>query len=263
MVRSGLTVGIGWLKAAWHAEQPPEPASEQPGEGLQAQAAAIEQLQQDLQDGVIGDDAPQQEELQQRLTALQREIQTEPEAGRLCVDFVRAEDIQIAPECASLTDYLNAPWIAQRLFLPLDDAKALYPEAARWLHQATAYYRQRDESQPADGWDAASTGSGASFGTHDSANTGSPCVCIWEVWDKTTGHVLTLAEGLNTWLRPAFIPAQKTSRFYPFFGTMVRVIRNRSLTARARCSKNMTASAPITACTGGGRFRKPDSIKAR
>jgi len=217
MVRSGLTVGIGWLKAAWHAAQPPEPVTGQDNQTPQAQVSAIGQLQQTLQEGTVADGAPQQEELQQRFAALQQEVQAEPEPGRLCIDFVRAEDVQVAPECASLTDYLDAPWMAQRLFLPLDEAKALYPEAAPWLHQATAYYRQSDESQPADGWAAASSGSGASFGTHDSANTGRPCVCIWEVWDKTTGHVLTLAEGLNRWLRPAFIPAQKTTRFYPFF----------------------------------------------
>src|SRR5690606_35646597 len=116
------------------------PALQQEIAGLHSSLAAINQLHASLAEGIVGDDSVQRAELEQRLQ------QAEDEAQRiifnaLCIDFVRAEDIQVAPECASLQAYVDTPWIAQRLFMPVEKAKATYPDAAELLGSATAYFR--------------------------------------------------------------------------------------------------------------------------
>ena len=219
LVRSGLSVGIGWIKGAWHRETGNNAALQQEIAGLQSSLAAINQLQADLAQGIVGDESAQRAELELRLQ------QAEDEAQRvifnaLCIDFVRAEDIQVAPECASLQAYADSPWIAQRLFMPLEKAKATYPAAANFLGSATAYFRMPGRAADGAGFGGAAKAEQAesfSKGPAGATDTSKACVCVWELWNRETGHVITLAEGCPRYLRQPFKPEQRTTRFYPFF----------------------------------------------
>ena len=223
LVRSGLSVGIGWMKAAWHRETGNNAALQQEIASLNSSLAAINQLQASLAEGIVGDDSSQRAELEQRLQ------QAEDEAQRiifnaLCVDFVRADDIQVAPECACLQNYVDSPWIAQRLFMPMDKAKATYPDAADVLGQATAYFRVPGRTADGAGFNGASGAEQADAFTKGAAgatDTSKACVCVWELWNRETGHVITLAEGCPRYLRLPFKPEQRTTRFYPFFSWAV------------------------------------------
>ena len=223
LVRSGLSVGIGWMKGAWHRETGSNPALQSEIAGLHSSLAAINQLQTSLAEGVVGDDSARRAELEQRLQ------QAEDEAQRiifnaLCIDFVRAEDIQVSPECACLQQYADSPWIAQRLFMPMDKAKTAYPEASEFLGSATAYFRVPGRQVDGAGFNGSSPGEQADAFTKGPAgatDTSKACVCVWELWNKETGHVLTLAEGCPRYLRQPFKPEQRTTRFYPFFSWAV------------------------------------------
>lgn len=223
LVRSGLSVAIGWLKAAWHRETGNNPALQQEIAGLRSSLAAIDQLQAELAEGMVGDDSAQRAELEQRLQ------QAEDEAERiifnaLCLDFVRADDIQVAPECACLQNYVDSPWIAQRLFMPMAKAKAAYPEAAEFLGSATAYFRVPGRTADGAGFNGSAGAEQAdeySKAPAGAADTSKACVCVWEVWNKETGHVITVAEGCPRYLRQPFKPDQRTTRFYPFFSWAV------------------------------------------
>ncbi|WP_313642337.1 hypothetical protein [Stenotrophomonas sp.] len=223
LVRSGLSVGIGWMKGAWHRETGNNPALQQEIAGLQSSLAAISQLQADLAEGIVGDDSAQRAELEQRLQ------QAEDEAQRiifnaLCIDFVRADDIQVAPECACLQNYVDSPWIAQRLFMLVEKAKATYPDAAELLASATAYFRVPGKTADGAGFGGAAGAEQADAFTKGPAgatDSSKACVCVWELWNKETGHVLTLAEGCPRYLRQPFKPEQRTTRFYPFFSWAV------------------------------------------
>lgn len=219
LVRSGLSIGIGWIKAAWHRETGNDVAMQQEISGLRTSLAAISQLQADIADGGVGDESARRHELEQRLMAAEEQASRVIFSG-LCIDFVRAEDVQVAPECACLRDYTGSPWIAHRLFLPLEKAKATYPDAAESLGSATAYYRTPVKAGADSGFSGATGGEQAdaySKGAAGAFDASKACVCVWEVWDKETGHVVTLAEGCPRYLRQPFQPEQQTTRFYPFF----------------------------------------------
>ncbi|WP_054657365.1 hypothetical protein [Stenotrophomonas pictorum] len=123
-----------------------------------------------------------------------------------------------------LQAYADSPWIAQRLFMPVEKAKATYPDAAELLGSATAYFRVPGRQVDGAGFGGAAPGAQADAftkGTAGATDTSNACVCVWEVWNKETGHVITLAEGCPRYLRQPFKPEQRTTRFYPFFSWAV------------------------------------------
>ena len=218
-VRSGLAVGIGWFKGAWHRQTERDPATEQQIGSLQSQIASLQDTERQLGAG----DATNPDELravyEQQLAALELAVEQVIYSG-LCLDFVRAEDIQVAVSVPSLKNYTSSPWIAQRIFMPLEEAKAAHPEHAERLQHATMFYnvRQTDTQKnlsevSAKDADAYSTGGGARTAT-ESAEA---CVCLWEVWNLQTRQFMTIAVGLKRYLRPWAAPDQASTRFYPFF----------------------------------------------
>ncbi|KIQ21555.1 hypothetical protein [Xanthomonas campestris] len=228
MVRSGLTIGIGWIKAAWHRQTDRDPIMSQQIEDLRTQIQAAQESERQL----LAGDAPNPDELAAEYARQMASLEDQVEVvvyNALCIDFVRGEDIQAAPGLACLKDYRSSPWIAHRTFMTLDDAKAAYPDVVdedgtTVLSRATQFYQAKasdgrtahvgDGSTVSD-TDADAFRSGAAPGqTSESANAH---VCIWEIWDRKTGSVLTIAQGLKRYLRPAYRPDQKTTRFYPFF----------------------------------------------
>jgi len=221
LVRSGLSVAIGWMKAAWHRETGNTPAMQQEIADMQAQVAAINHLERDLAQGETPDTGTKRAELEQRIASLEEQAQRIVFNG-LFVDFVRAEDIQVAPECACLRDYASSPWIAHRIFMSLDEAKAEHPEVAEKLKSATTYFRAPPRTVTEGGGAFSGPGNAEKADEFTKALSGAPSgsrpfICKWEIWDKRTGHVITVAEGCNAYLRAPFKPEQRTTRFYPFF----------------------------------------------
>lgn len=217
MVRSALSVGIGWFKAAWHRQTGADPATLQEIDSLRENLAAINQLNTQLAEETP-EAASQRAELQQRLAAAEEQAARVIFSG-LVIDFVRAEDIQVAPECPTLRDYASSPWIAHRYFLPMAKAKAEHPEAAEALKSATSYFPVTPRATEPEGFNGQGRGEQADAFTKGAAGSDNSKahVCIWEVWDRETGHILTVAEGCTRYLRQPWQPEQRTTRFYPFF----------------------------------------------
>lgn len=219
LVRSGLTIGVGWIKAAYHRETERDPATDQKISTLRGQIAQLQATERQLAEG----DAPNPDELravyEQQLAGLEASVEQVIYSG-LCIDFVRGEDMQVAIQCPTLKDYVSSPWIAQRIFRPLDKAAAEYPEVADRLKSATLFYNvQPTDAEKRSGnvsdadADAYST-AGSPRTSNESAGAN---VCIWELWNRETGMVLTMAVGLKRYLRAPFAPDQKSTRFYSFF----------------------------------------------
>lgn len=219
MVRSGLTVGIGWFKAAWHRETERDPATEKQIDSMRQRLAALQETGRLLSEGYAPNPDELRAQYEQQLAGLEAQVEQVIYSG-LCIDFVRADDMQVAVSVPCLKDYAAGQWVAQRLFRPLDKAKAEYPEVADRLHQATMYYsvRPSDSDKQAGNVsesdaDAYSTGGSPRTST-ESADAN---VCIWELWNLETRQVITLAVGLKRYLREPFTPDQASTRFYPFF----------------------------------------------
>jgi len=227
--RSMCTTGVGWIKSTWREQTGKDPIIAQRIADQQDNLArlALERSQADDQgDPYPRDYDAEQAEIEKLILGLQGKVEAVQARG-IVDDFVRAEDIQVAPGVDALTNYLDAPWITHRTFMPCEDAEALADSdtARAALKHATRYYpiKPQDSREAVDAGplanktpddaDSHSTGS-----LRSSADGGSrESVCVWEVWDAATMTVLTLVEGMEGYLRKPYAPEVPTTRFYPFF----------------------------------------------
>lgn len=222
-VGSALTVGIGWLKASWQERTGEDPLVRSQINDLQDNLKRLAATHAELADG-----APNPDELkadiERQIQGLQAKVEVVVARG-MAIDFVQAEDIQVAPSCGVLTSYRDAPWIAHRTFMGKEAAKAAFPYIAEKIKSATCY-GQVKPSDPTSSDTASGTDPNVSATEADSYRKGGEAtakmsdanyVCVWEVWDKDSNTVLTLIDGVPCYARPPYTPDPGTSRFYPFF----------------------------------------------
>ncbi|MDQ7996069.1 MAG: hypothetical protein AAGC76_09470 [Luteibacter sp.] len=225
LVGSGLTIGIGWLKATWQERTGNDPIVESQINDLQDNLLHLAASRQQLAEGDPNPDEVKAD-IERQILGLQAQVEVVVARG-LAIDFVQGEDIQVSPDCGAMTSYLDASWIAHRSFKTLDDAKACFPKLGDKLKSA-ATYGQVKPIDPNNAPDAAAS-QDVSETEADSFRAGSgsgpiaegTSVCVWEAWDKNSNTILTLVEGINAYARDPYTPNPGTSRFYPFFQFVV------------------------------------------
>lgn len=221
VVGSGLTVGLGWLKATWQERRGNDPLIAKQIADLQDNLARLSASQAEYAAGECPDPEAARASIEQQIAGLQAQVEVVIARG-LAIDFIPVEDIQVSPEVAAITDYCDAPWIAHRTFMGMDDAKATFPGVKDQLKNAATYYAKKpcDGTKPqespaladVDARDADSYRVGSSPDGNDSGS-----VCVWEVWHKQDNMILTFIEGLQGYARAPYPPNPGTTRFYPFF----------------------------------------------
>jgi hypothetical protein len=226
LVGSGLTIGIGWLKATWQERVGNDPLIQSQINDMQDNLARLAATQQEIAEGAPNPDETKAE-LQRQILGLQARVEVVVARG-MALDFVQGEDIQVAPDCGAMSSYLDAPWIAHRSFKTIEDAKAELPKVAEKLESATTYGQVKPSDPNAAPDNALNTNVAANAadsyrqgGDGTSLAADGTSVCIWEVWDKDSNTVLTLVEGLNCYARDPYPPNPGTSRFYPFFQFLI------------------------------------------
>jgi len=225
LVGSGLTTGIGWMKATWQERTGHDPVVLSQINDLQDNLARLNASQQELIEGTPNPDEVKAD-IERQILGLQAQVEVVVARG-MAIDFVQSEDIQVSPDCGAMTSYLDSPWIAHRSFKTIDDAKALFPRIAGKLEKALTY-GQVKPTDPNNAPDAAASQKVAE-NEADSFRSGGDAgpiaegtsVCVWEVWDKDSNTIITLVEGINAYAREPYAPNPGTSRFYPFFQFVV------------------------------------------
>lgn len=224
LVRSSLSVGIGWIKAAWHERRGKDPTTATKIADLQDNLARLRAYQAELASGEAEDPDALQASIAAQIEGLQANVETVLSRG-LVIDYVSAEDVQVAPECSRLENYLDAPWIAHRTFMPLDDAKAAYPDLGDLIQKATTY-QQVTPREPGEKIDSAANSNATaedadSFRSGESLNKngtlGPQHVCVWEIQSRDNNCLYTMIEGVKRWARAPVPPGTATTRFYSLF----------------------------------------------
>jgi hypothetical protein len=224
-VRSALSIGVGWIKCTW--QEPPRadhPLAANAPKTQEDNLAQLAQSQEELSE--TNDPEYAKADIAQQIQGIQAHV--EPATARgLVIDFIAAEDIQVAPECGVLGNYKNAPWIAHRSFIPLCDAQAMFPKVEDKLKNAQLYFPKKKPSQNEGfGGNGNDVGAMANVDSKDAdqyttdnagMDTDKGSVCAWEIWNKDDGVILTLVEGLKEYAKPTYTPDPATTRFYGFF----------------------------------------------
>jgi hypothetical protein len=220
-VGSGLTVGIGWLKASWQERRGEDPLIRRQITDLQDNIARLAADQAELAEGAADSDALKAS-IEQQVAGLEAQVEVIIARG-LALDFIASEDVQVAIEVPSLDRYLDAPWIAHRTFMSVEAGKAALPLIADKLANANTYFQVK----PADPTEVRDTGLLADIDAKDADSfqpsgtglmgNGPGTLCVWEVWNREANQVLTLVEGVECYAKAPYAPYPGTTRFYPFF----------------------------------------------
>lgn len=239
-VRSGLTIGVGIVKATWQERTAQSPQTATAINDLQANIAKARSLKAQLEsgeaglvdrltDGVAGVFGRDQEaklaDLERQLVAVQKQAEREVVRG-LAIDNVAGEDFQIAPGY-TIANHQDAPWNAHRIFMRVEDALAEFgPHLSQYgnpdalLRRATRYSARQPEMVRSESAMVDSVTAEDADAYEEGLKAGDGCggdyIALWECWDRDSNTVLTWVEGCHYYVKPQWTPPA-TTRFYPFF----------------------------------------------
>lgn len=236
-VRSSLSIGPGWFKSFVYSEEGQNPELEKELADLRDNLERIQALEDDLAGtpSEVNADTPEvtAAELELQIQGVQKRIELLVKRG-LCIDFVRAEDIQVSLDVASLEDYRDADWISHDLFVEKDTAKGRFPNLTdEDLQRATEYVCRetgRDDATPIDNFMTPDTNmpEGTFVRATDNVGQGNVAVMggkekpvkfvkIVEFWDHRDNQIKTMCDGVERWAKAPAPPEHASSRFFPFF----------------------------------------------
>lgn len=230
-VTSALTVATGVMKASWQERTAPDPEVLRQVNDLQDNLKRVAMLRQEIAEDGAGDEADAKKaEYERQLAALQGNVERVVARG-FVIDFVPAEQIQVAPG-VDICRYQDAPWIAQQIPMLKEDAKAEFQLSDDKIKAATSYQVRKPEMglhcdapmspslvspitpDYADSYTSSYVG-GSRTDAMASDDVGT-YLMVWEIWDRGSNTVLTAIEGVQGWVKPAWQPCA-TTRFFPFF----------------------------------------------
>jgi hypothetical protein len=235
MVRSSLSCGPGWLKVIMLAEPGREaPQMQTELNDIQDNIKRLEACKLDYASPEGQAKSPEEQaaemaHLQELETSILQKIEVSIRKG-LAIDFVSAENMQVSLDVAAIEDHLDASWNANAIFRPKSKLKELFPRLTdEDVKSAKAYYQKKsamartamtdrvnlggDGGQYSDDAEQYTTATGAGTVGDEQVEFAK----IIEVWDKDTGHIKTMIEGVKRWPKEPFQPAYASTRFYPYF----------------------------------------------
>lgn len=225
MVRSGLTVGPGWLKVIMTHETENDPVVQKELNDLQDNLERLQFVASQLEEGDA--DLEEQNVLIKEQERLRDSLQANLEVVRyrgLAIDYVLADDMQVSLDVPCIADYLDADWNGNEIFIRVNDVRRRFPRINdETLRRATVYHQIKPKVKD-DGEVDMNLGDHSYEGNiYRKAGTGSRAndigfVRVVEVWDNRDKHVKTLIEGCKIWARLPYKPSYATTRFYPYFG---------------------------------------------
>ena len=185
-IKDFVIVGHGWAKTTWDSQEEQVDLTAEEFEQLAAQA--LQTKMQAEAAGVVGE-FPSNEELLKELPSTKTELTVD----QPLVMRVSPFDMFFDPDAKRFNDMR---WIAQRVFMPLEVAKAneLWSSAARKKLQTVSKSNQRNEVR-------------VDQNTSHAEPVGQEFVEVYEFYDLITGKMCVFAEGSDTWLlKPTISP---------------------------------------------------------
>lgn len=239
VLRSSLSVGPGWFKSYVYEEAGKNPKLDKELKDARDNLERIQKLQDDLT-GMQPEQeqALTEEELKLQIAGMEKRIELMVKRG-LCIDFIRAEDIQISLDVPTLQDYRDADWISHDLYIEQDSAKARFPRLTDADLQRATEYTQRDSAKqtaPIDGFMSpelaipegtyvkAADNQGQGSGVTGGKDSNVKFVKVVEFWDHRDMNIKTFMDGVDRWAVDPFPPEHASSRFYPFFQLALFVV---------------------------------------
>lgn len=201
-VRSTITVGFAWLKAAMQLDVQKDPIMESRINDLTDNLAEIDRKIREAEEGNYDCSSEElhREELLIEMQAAQAKLEVEKARGMIYAN-PRVEDVFVSGEIRELVDYLDAEHITHRTWWKPDAVCRDFGLTADQLKSGQRYTILGDAAAP----------------KHVAAAENGDWLAVLERWDRKAGVVYTWVLGCDFLLRPASPPNPAASRFYPLF----------------------------------------------
>lgn len=225
IVKSALSIGPGWFKVTMYDVRKRNPQVEKQLNDARDNLAQIQAIQTRLQEESGSMDGTDYEQttlsLQRQIEGFEANVEIVMKRG-LCLDFMRAEDVQISLDVAETTDYLDADWISHDMYVRTDQLRTRFPALTEADLKTAAVYHQRKPSMMPDkvALDPANADGAYTQGETGVLQAGSNPVQfgkVVELWDHRDNMIKTFVDGVKRWATPPYPPPQASTRFFPFF----------------------------------------------
>jgi hypothetical protein len=225
-VRSVLSNSEGWFKATLMSEKTPQPEAERALNDARETMARLEAQQKLLEDPDGQDPETIEAELDEKkklIADLQQKLEVAV-SKLFVIDYVPTENIQVSTDITSISDYLDADWIANELFIPKEDALERFTRLSPGdIKTAKTYYQKTPKELTTRELDnvlpqGTMTAESAQAYTQSTSEPNSPAfVRTVELWDRRDKQIRTMIDGVKKWAKEPYTPPYPTSRFYPYF----------------------------------------------
>lgn len=225
-VRSVLSNSEGWLKCLMMTEKVPNAETEtalndakELHERLLAQQKLLEDPDEkdpEIREAEILEQEALIEDLEEKLELSVNKMFT--------IDFIKTENMQVSTDVESISDYLDANWCANEMYVDREEALTMFPDlTAEDLKPAKKYYQSQPKELTTRDIDNVlpqgmlTAESAQAFTTNNSEAESLPFLRIVERWSRTDRQIRTVIDGVKKWAKQPFEPAYASSRFYPYF----------------------------------------------
>jgi hypothetical protein len=214
LVRRMLTTGVGYVKLGFQREMQRRPEISARMNDVQVRLDHLERLAKEANKGDLNDTDAEYEELMLSMKELSQQPDVIVREG-LMFDFPDATAIIVDPRCKQLRGFIGARWIAHQMFFTPDEVMEIYGKEVG--DNYTGYQvkgRSHDSSQR-------TAASGEAKGSTDDG-----MVCVYEIYDKPSGLVYTVAEGFNDFLKAPAEPDLRLETFWPVFSLVCNEVEH-------------------------------------
>lgn len=215
LVRRMLTTGVGYVKLGFQREMRRQPEVTARMNDVMVRIDHMERLAQEVTDGKIIEGDAELEELRLALTELAAQEKIIVREG-LLFDFPTSTAIIVDPLCQQLRGFVGARWIAHKMLFTADEAKEIYKKD---LGAAVRAYKLNDKSHD-------SSRAQMTDGGKDSKDEDRGMVCVYEIYDKSTGNVLVVTDGYSDFLEEPAAPKVTTESFWPVFALVCNEVEH-------------------------------------
>lgn len=187
LVRRGKVNGVAYARVGFQRDKEIDPAFGPQLDDLRERIAHIEQLKHDVRKGDLSEGDAEYEELKSTLAAHEKEAYELREGVTL--NFPQPTDVVFSTELEHLTTLAGTPWLAVRqgkmtreriLKVYKVDINDVSGSGQEGVHS---------EPRPDD------------FKTEEGRSEGKSTYTVWDVEDKVTRTIFTVAEGVDQYLR--------------------------------------------------------------
>lgn len=211
LVTRVLTTGVGYLKLGYSRAFEMRPDDVDKVTDIRERIARIERMLEESDKGEIEEHSAELSMLKTELSSLESQQNMVVREG-VIYDFPRSTSIIPDPKCTCLEGFLGADWVAQEFVLSPDRIKEIWDVD---VHAGSSIEVKQDMQDDTSG---------------RPENPSKPKerteIPVWEIYDKASGLMYTVADGYSDFLEEPREPSVRVEGFWPIFPLVFNAIES-------------------------------------